>query len=65
MSFFYGYLPMLFWLIASVVMAHWGGGTPLFHDDLEVGRAALIPCGMDLLGFNLGAKAFIPILADH
>jgi hypothetical protein len=54
---------MIFWLIALVVMAGWGG-IPLFHDDLEVGRAALIPHGMDLLGLILGAKALIPILAD-
>ncbi len=54
---------MIFWLIALVVMANWGG-SPLFHDDLEVGGAALIPCGMDLLGLILGAETLIPILAD-
>ena len=54
---------MIFWLIALVVMAHLGG-TPLFRDDLEVGRAALIPHGMDLLGLFSGAKALIPILVD-
>jgi hypothetical protein len=54
---------MIFWLIASVVMADWGG-TPLFRDDLEVGRAALIPRGLDLIGLYLGAKALIPILVD-
>jgi hypothetical protein len=64
---------MIFWLIASVVMADdiladclgcdgrlWGG-TPLFRDDIEVGRAALITRGMDLLGLCSGAKALIPI----
>jgi hypothetical protein len=67
---------MIFWLIALVVMADdisadclgrdgqlWGG-TPLFHDDIEVGRAALIPRGMDLLGLCSGSKALIPILVD-
>jgi hypothetical protein len=67
---------MIFWLIASVVMANdisadclgrdgrsWGG-TPLFRDDIEVGRAPLIPRGMDLLGLCSGAKALIPILVD-
>ncbi len=54
---------MIFWLIALVVMANWGG-TPLFHDNLEVGGATLIPPGMDLFGLILGAKALIPILAD-
>ncbi len=67
---------MIFWLIALVVMADdiladclgrdgrlWGG-TPLFRDDIEVGRAALIPFKMDLLGLCLGAKALIPISVD-
>jgi hypothetical protein len=54
---------MIFRLIASVVMADWEG-TPLFHDDLEVVGAALIPRGMDLFGLILGVEALIPILAD-
>ncbi len=54
---------MIFWLIALVVMANWGG-TPLFHDDLEVGGATLIPHRMVLLRLILGAEALIPILAD-
>ncbi len=55
---------MIFWLIALVVMADYGGGTPLFCDDVEVGRVALIPRGMDLLGLCSGAEALIPILVD-
>ena len=55
---------MIFWLIALVVMVNHGGGTPLFRDDIEVGRAALIPRGMDLLGLCLGAEALIPISVD-
>jgi hypothetical protein len=73
---YYGQLPMIVRLIASVVMADdiladclgrdgrlWGG-TPLFRDDIEMGRAALILCGMDLLELCSGAKALIPILVD-
>jgi hypothetical protein len=50
---------MIFRLIALVVMANWGG-TPIFHDDLEVGRATLIPCRMDLLGLFLGGQSLDP-----
>ncbi len=41
-----------------------GGGTPLFRDDIEVGRGALIPRRMDLLGLCLEAEALIPISVD-
>ena len=44
---YYGWLPMIFWLIASVMMADYESS---FRNDFEVGRAALIPRGMDILG---------------
>jgi hypothetical protein len=55
---------MIFWLIALVMMADCEWGYPSFRNDLEVGRAALIPRGMDLLGLYSGAEALIPILVD-
>ncbi len=55
---------MIFWLIALVMMANCEWGYPSFRNYLEVGRAALIPHEMDLLGLYSGAKALIPILVD-